>query len=301
MRNLLGSVGIVLCIGCISVYSFRPDWAISLTFVPAFFLLPLFVLPWIAKARLLRLIAALVSASFVALHVEESASLLRSFLPRPTLADCRLVISLNASGSVQAVYDALTLEPSAILLQESPRKDLLENCLVQFPDYRLAYGVDSSIVVRGEITDVQRGGRHTSARTRFGSASVELVSLRLQTSQLTGLGLAGWSRTRNRSLRESQRESLTAICSGLPATGPVILGGDFNVPAGDPVFRPLKSGFVDAFAGASRGWPNTVTQASPVHRIDQIWLRNWICILLQSRDVRGTDHRMVLAWVKPSL
>jgi endonuclease/exonuclease/phosphatase (EEP) superfamily protein YafD len=77
---------------------------------------------------------------------------------------------------------------------------------------------------------------------------------------------------------------------------PLIVGGDFNAPAGDAVFRLLRPRLRDAFAEAGCGWGNTIINDFPFARIDQIWIgRHWQAIAVQAQPSAHSDHRIVIA------
>jgi len=76
---------------------------------------------------------------------------------------------------------------------------------------------------------------------------------------------------------------------------PVILGGDFNLPAGDKLFRILPSRIRDTFRIAGRGWGDTLDNDVPFIRIDQIWCDDHFRpISTVVRKTVNSDHRMVV-------
>ncbi|MGD0111676.1 MAG: endonuclease/exonuclease/phosphatase family protein, partial [Armatimonadota bacterium] len=81
----------------------------------------------------------------------------------------------------------------------------------------------------------------------------------------------------------------------VPAGTPIILGGDFNAPAGDAVFSLLRPRLRDAFAEAGRGWGNTWSSTLPLVRIDQVWVsKEWRAVNVVARWAGPSDHRMVV-------
>jgi len=79
---------------------------------------------------------------------------------------------------------------------------------------------------------------------------------------------------------------------------PVILAGDFNLPAGYADVRPLREGFQDCFAARGSGWGATVPSRFPVYRIDLIFVpRDATVYHAQAVPTRFSDHRMTLAEV----
>ena len=76
---------------------------------------------------------------------------------------------------------------------------------------------------------------------------------------------------------------------------PFIIGGDFNAPGGDAVFRLFQPRFHDAFREGGTGWCNTILNEFPVLRIDQIWLsKHFQVVTTLARRTRYSDHRMVI-------
>jgi vancomycin resistance protein VanJ len=75
---------------------------------------------------------------------------------------------------------------------------------------------------------------------------------------------------------------------------PEILGGDFNTPVPDAVFKLLHR-FHDAHREAGRGWGNTAVNNLPIARPDQIWLKGLHAISVRAIRTQNSDHRLVLA------
>jgi hypothetical protein len=75
----------------------------------------------------------------------------------------------------------------------------------------------------------------------------------------------------------------------------VVLGGDFNAPQGDAVFRCLTPRLHDAFREGGRGWGDTITNDVPFLRIDQVWVsRVFRAVSVVTRRTRHSDHRFVV-------
>jgi endonuclease/exonuclease/phosphatase (EEP) superfamily protein YafD len=74
---------------------------------------------------------------------------------------------------------------------------------------------------------------------------------------------------------------------------PEIIGGDFNAPAGDGIYR-LLGRFRDAHRKAGRGWGNTALNALPFFRPDQIWLGRLLPLSSHAVRTVHSDHRMVV-------
>ena len=98
--------------------------------------------------------------------------------------------------------------------------------------------------------------------------------------------------------RRKRRNQLGVIAqriASLPLDLPVIVGGDFNAPQGDAVFRSLTPRLHDAFREGGRGWGDTVINELPFLRIDQVWVSGeFRAVNAVARKTRRSDHRMVV-------
>ena len=102
----------------------------------------------------------------------------------------------------------------------------------------------------------------------------------------------------NRVIRSNElNRSLSALKSG---TGfpdvPAILGGDFNAPPGDPVYRLLEKHFQDAQPSVGPRWGNTYHRRFPIMRIDRIHTTDHFTPVRCSTAIAArSDHRFVVA------
>lgn len=213
------------------------------------------------------------------------------------------IVSLNCAGSRSAVAEVVALRPDIVLIQESPGREPLVALAGELfgKDGNVLVGVDASIVARGAIEElavpdsVDLYAVHGRVRLTDGR-ELEVISLRLE-PPLVRIDL--WSadcwraQTANRQRRRKQLETILSAVSTSNNKLPLIVGGDFNAPPGDAVFQALKP-LDDAFGQAGRGWGNTIINAAPFLRIDQIWLSSELQALdVYSRKTRHSDHRMV--------
>lgn len=203
-------------------------------------------------------------------------------------------------------------QPDVVLLQEAPFRQQLSKLAADL------YGKDGgdiaspswdcAIVARGKITLRKTPHYFTQARVDLPDGhSVEVVSLHLRGAE-TRLSLhrkSTWQlharsrRARMKEMTDVQR-SILRHAPGQPC----ILGGDFNSPAGDRVGFALRGIYLDSFRTAGTGWGNTVMNAYPVHRIDQIWASAAALRPVRSVAVptEHSDHRMLvsdLVWKRP--
>ncbi len=231
----------------------------------------------------------------------------RTLRPGETANEARSirVVTLNCAATVQAAVEAAALEPDLLLLQESPSASQLETLCKELygEEGQMLWGPDCSILARGEVASIvspaAQRGECVLARVRLASG-VDLVvaSLRLHPVPLR---LDLWSPdcwrayTENRRIQRRQLQAIVNDASSHSDASLLILGGDFNAPAGDAVFDALPPELSDAFRTAGVGWGNTILNAWPVHRIDQIWAGSRLrAITAYAHATRHSDHRMVV-------
>jgi len=206
--------------------------------------------------------------------------------------------------------DIVRWNPDIVLLQEAPTyrvKYIADRLYDGTGDFR-GYA-NNGVVTRWRIT---REVRNPDPQFRFFNHNVtvrlpderlvEVVNLHLS-SAATDLRL--WDpdcwREHHRNRRNRRLEIAVALqilrdTAPFPGGRPVILGGDFNAPATDPLRRHLEPDFQDAFLAAGRGWGNTYHRRVPVLRIDQIHAsRHLTPARCRAVTTRHSDHRMVIA------
>ena len=219
------------------------------------------------------------------------------------------IVSLNCMQNLTAVSKVAQLRPDVVLLQESPGKQNMQELLTtHFPGYSLASTADTSMLVRGEVVPIE-------TETKLGSSSVftlvkldsgvqfHAVSLHLIHSprSVDLWNIETWRTFSDLSKqRRSQLIEIRAAIGETIGTAPTIIGGDFNAPARDTIFKWLKPKFQDGWAEAGRGWGKTSLNDYPVHRIDQIWATEHFKVVnVIAKKSKGSDHRMVIldAWL----
>jgi endonuclease/exonuclease/phosphatase (EEP) superfamily protein YafD len=215
------------------------------------------------------------------------------------------VVSLNCAGSTAAAAEVAAVEPDIVLLQESPPRAQLESLARELfgDDGHVLRGVDAAIVARGSIErrDLPRSAASHAVGARLhlaGSREVEVVSLRLEHG-LVRFDLWAPDCWREQTAnRRRRREQLATVLRGLDdvaADVPLIVGGDFNAPPGDAVYRLLTPRLRDSFAVGGRGWGNTIVNEYPFLRIDQVWVSDrFRAVDVFSSRTRHSDHRMVV-------
>lgn len=295
------------------LYRRQPDALAALTVIPAWCLLLAAIggLLWLVRRRRTwpwRL-ACLAWAIFGALCAGELEGLARSVLPirtgegEPGMVRLRIITINCAVGNVKALEEALALRPDLLLVQESPGlARLLDLARQHFDggDVR-ASGGDTAIIARGKLKPIwgQREDRFLQATWRLPEGPIlHVTSLRLAPPPVR---VDYWDRdcwmaqTERRRGHREQIERIVERLADVPPDRPVIVGGDFNCPAGDGATHPRRGRLSDTFESAGRGWGNTITRDFPFHRIDQIWVSADVTPLNVSVVYNSqTDHRTVV-------
>jgi hypothetical protein len=241
---------------------------------------------------------------FLFASADSPGSLLRMWLPTPRKEANLRIISLNCASNPAAAREALALYPDIILFQESPSHEDLDAIAQEFfgPGNHVYWGVDASIVSRGEVTPVVIPGpligNFVHASVQLEGSSFDVISLRLFPSvfRMDLWSTSCWQAFRaSRDTRRSELRKIVSYVKTIPAGAPLVLGGDFNAPPGDAVFRVLPQELSDSFHEAGRGWGGTIINDWPAIRIDQIWHTREIqprAVIAQKTQF--SDHRMVV-------
>ncbi len=317
LAYLIAGLAMLFLSGIGTLYVARPPGLDPVTIWPfAFWTLPAAVIAIVLLPLLRPRLTVLVAgyALLVTLVVSEEPRLVLRDLwrnPEPAIAAARAdgallrVVTMNTGGgNVRAIEDALAQGPDIILLQESPG-ELFVGRLTP-AGWDSAGWMDPAIMVRGRL-QADELPPHLAHFVYYGIAypdalggrtPVAVLSTRLMLPLLRAeLWRPGTWREAAK-VRDLRATSMAQIAAQIRAWGemPIIAGGDFNTPAGDSLFVPLRAtGLTDAFGAAGTGWPNTITSDFPVARIDQVWVSDHF------RPLAGrviftphSDHRMVV-------
>jgi endonuclease/exonuclease/phosphatase (EEP) superfamily protein YafD len=190
-----------------------------------------------------------------------------------------------------------------VLLQESPSSNDVSRLAQEWfgNEGDFLVGWDCSIIARGRLSrlSASKTVQFTLARLALPQGkNVEVASLRLS-PPLTRLDLwlpACWrAHLEDRLVRKRQMQQMVDRLPHFKADIPVIVGGDFNCPAGDAVSRLLKPLLKDTFREAGTGWGNTGINEFPISRPDQIWVsQDFLTITAWAVKTHHSDHRMVV-------
>ena len=312
--------------GIVSAYARRWDHAAALTVFPFW--------AWCLLGALLGLVSWLfyrqrwvlgVMALWIVTMVigsDETKPLLRlrADLPQPGVPQnfngekMLRVVSLNCHYmNPICAEEVLPWHPDIVLLQEAPSPAALEGLARRlYPDGKskhLIGGYEVAVLTRGEVqafvATVQQMSTPTIMRELpctilLDGKKIHVVCVHLQ-GAVTDVGLhrlSTWdSHYRNRlSRREEMKDVRRYLEIQKTMEGaPIVIGGDFNAPAGDAVFRELIPEFTDAFAAVGSGWGDSFPNKTPLLRIDHIYA-NQRLQPMRARTVQtvNSDHRMLV-------
>jgi len=216
------------------------------------------------------------------------------------------VVSLNcAGGNEKAATEVADYHPDIVLFEETPLRPIIQRIAPKIlgPEAEHFSGSDVTIVTAGKLTPVTMENAESApfshARVRLPSGlEVEVFAVRLHPY---GIRVDVWSpgcwreQIQNRKLQRQQFQWLAREVEKVPADVPVILGGDFNLPAGDKLFRILDGRIHDTFYTAGHGWGDTLANDIPFVRIDQIWCDgHFRTVSTTVHPTVNSDHRMVV-------
>ncbi len=318
-RVYLSVVSIAAWVVLTALYALRPAGVDPITIWPFWFWsLPAMALSLFGiscRNRQWGVVGAALWLLVTPLIAEEPAMLLRSLTrpeawsPHQTGTDgaCVRVITLNcAGGNPDAAIEALSYCPDIVLLQEAPGVNELRKVLAACPGWMMASSQDPAILARGSVRplDVPLGERGTVCASVITLAGIkpptELMTLSTRLT-LPELAYEFWhpitwlKAAHARAAREQQMAIVARYARAWTRQSPTIVGGDFNAPAGDSLYAPLRGCLRDAFAEGGSGWPNTIINETPFSRIDQVWISDHFRVK-GGRAVRtgSSDHRMVI-------
>jgi endonuclease/exonuclease/phosphatase (EEP) superfamily protein YafD len=225
-------------------------------------------------------------------------------LKRPPPAGTIRIASLNCASSASAAAEVMAFRPDIVLLQESPPSNKVAQFAREwFGDAALfVAGLDCAIISRYPLKPIDERPpvHYTRALVAVSDNREFLVtSLRL-TPPLGAMDL--WNPATWRAYREDRRlrrQQLRSVLDAHPARPdlPAIIGGDFNAPAGDGIYRLLHE-YRDSHRVAGQGWGGTALNTMPFFRPDQIWLHGLTPIASRAVRTVHSDHRMVVTDVK---
>ncbi|TAE77230.1 MAG: hypothetical protein EAZ84_04990 [Verrucomicrobia bacterium] len=321
-------IGLSLALHLLTVFAFarQPDRLAAFTVIPIWmwgaaglgFSISAF---WFLRAPL-SLIVTGVWALTLLLGSDEARVIAHVGTPAPQQGNAGLaegrplirVLTLNCghfsyAGGADLATDLRRWDPDLVLLQEVHPHQVrhIADLLYQGRgDYRIyaTNGVVTRWSILREVNPAPTGFRIQQVSVRKPDGfEFEVANLHLA-SAATDLRL--WRRDcwrthhANRQLRRKELGIALSILSETATGRPIILGGDFNAPPGDPLKNLLQPDFEDAFVAAGTGWGNTYQRRIPFHRIDQIHsTAQFRALRCAAITTRRSDHRMVVADLLP--
>jgi endonuclease/exonuclease/phosphatase family metal-dependent hydrolase len=214
----------------------------------------------------------------------------------------RVITANCAGGNADVAAEALEYEPDIVLLQESPSEPELQRILERHPGYSLVSGYDASTIARGDLEELPVEQDHlgflTIAEAMLGDRPVTVMNTRLL---LPYCDIDLWRPAAWRAAgegfraREAQMDAIAHYIQEIKPNTPLIVGGDFNSPPGDSLFRKLRPRLRDSFPEAGIGLGNTIINDIPISRIDQVWVSQHFRVhSVLARRTEHSDHRLVL-------
>lgn len=230
------------------------------------------------------------------------------FMNQDTLRVCTLNWGgkLHSREEVEAqAKKVASYRPDILFLQEVhpwQAKVIADSLYAGGGDYRT--GSDSAVLTRWKIhLAVHNPMQHSQQLTVKlpGGRYIDCVNFHLR-SATTDMRLWRRSCWRTHSLNRKLRRrevfyslALLKKTTNFP-TRPVIVAGDFNAPATDPLHDLLRHDFIDSFAKAGTGWANTWHRRIPLHRIDYIYTTPLLnAVRSHTVVVPASDHRMLVS------
>ncbi len=304
-----------LCAGVALCYWFQPDGLAALTLVPIWFwLVPALVLARLGYERSRRALVGAVLLSWLLVVVVgdgELQHLVRFRRPSSEAwsaarrqGKAMRVVTLNCRmGNAAAAAEVADYDPDIVLLQESPGREQVEQLARELfgSEGEFLRSADTSILARGRVAAIPNPQAIHFVHAEVALANgleAEVVCLRLNPpiSRVDFWSPGFWRDHRDNRIRH--RRELRAVMKSLRSrdeTSPVIVGGDFNAPAGDGAFEPLAPRLHDTFREGGQGWGKTGTNEFPLFRVDQIWAsRNLRAETVMARKTKHSDHRLVV-------
>jgi vancomycin resistance protein VanJ len=309
-------VSLLLCVGMGAIYVARPVSLSALTLYPVWSWagvgLFLAVFGASRRKRWRSVVVFAAWALYLGFLAEEPRGLITMFRHWPTAEWQQAetegrgirVVSMNCGANAETgLAEAMEYEPDVVLMQEAPLPPDFPSVLARYSDYTGVRHGGLAIVARGEVTDreAQVGSPVKAMSVHIDLGERELVAVCAHLS-IPYRGMDFWRRAAREEAAERHRQrsgdmELVAACVGeVDASIPLIVGGDFNTPAGDPVYRILPDRLHDAFREGGIGFCKTKSNNKPVFRIDQIWVDSrFRASGVVSRKTEASDHRMVIA------
>jgi endonuclease/exonuclease/phosphatase (EEP) superfamily protein YafD len=301
-RDAALGLSVVLCAATALAYYWRADWYAGVTIWPVWFWavlgVVLLAVGWRKGRHLWAGCGCTMWIGYVLAFSDSPSALIR----RPhqyTHGQSMRVVSLNCAGEAAAAAEVAVYQPDFVLLQESPpTREAVEALGLSLfgKDAAVVWTPDVSILGRAPAVSLDLPRTVRAVGLRRGDLVV--VSLRLSPHLMwADVWSMKWWRD-HVEVQESQRKELRQILDAVrerASAKPLILGGDFNAPADNAIYRVLRPSLHDSFHEGGVGWGNTLLNGLPMWRIDQVWIsEQFHARVVQSHKTLHSDHRMVI-------
>jgi endonuclease/exonuclease/phosphatase (EEP) superfamily protein YafD len=211
------------------------------------------------------------------------------------------VVTLNCASSTLAAGEVVKIQPDIVLLQESPTSNQVAELAREWFGDSASFiaGFDCSIISRYPLKSVdKRPAAHSTrgilALPEKRELLVTCLRLKPPLGRMDLWNPAAWrAYTDDRRLRRRELRALLAE-EFAQRELPEIVGGDFNAPAGDAIYKLLHD-YHDSHRTAGHGWGNTALNTIPAFRPDQIWLKDLSAVSSHGVRTVHSDHRMVVS------
>ena len=309
LQIIAPSISLLLCLAITFIFRLQPDAFAAVLVLPRWlWIVPglLFAaLGWTRQRGRFAYLAALLWMLYALFFVQEFRRLVRWKTASDQNADLR-VISLNCNGGNEAAAaEVKDFHPDLVFFEESPLRPLVQKMATNLlgTNAESFCSSDVSLIAKGHITPLpvenSASAPFIHARVEFPSGLVaEVFVVRLQPYNIRA---DLWSpdcwqkQSAIRKIQRSQFEWIEREVEKVPKDVPIILGGDFNLPAGDKLFRILNPRLRDTFRETGGGWGDTLDNNLPILRIDQIWCdSHFKSAATFAQPTANSDHRMVI-------
>jgi endonuclease/exonuclease/phosphatase (EEP) superfamily protein YafD len=254
----------------------------------------------------------------VLIFADETRPVLRSWqakpepgmpAPAPDGSRVRRIITLNCKVGIfhpSAPREVMAWQPDVVLFQETAQPAVLQKVAEELyggnPFDHALGNWECGIITRGKIISRGMGvvPNTVSATIQFDDGKMlDVTSVHLHGAE-TDVRLYKretlLKHALNRLTHRAELQQVLTVRTMMNGPQAALIGGDFNAPAGDSIFRLLTAaGFKDGIGEAGSGWPNTYPNQAPVLRIDHLW-GNERLVPVRGRTVKSahSDHRMVI-------
>lgn len=280
------------------LYVVRPDWAQTIHWWPMAIWTPVVLLPFLSLRfrPLVRPFLLALAVWGTLLHGVREPSALVVMPVRPKAAEEFRIVSLNcAGGTVDAAREAFAQGADLVLLEEVGSREEFAAAGTKAGYPYLSWSVDDAVFSKRPLSDPSKAMDFAAGTVELGGHRLRVVALRLLPPVFR---LDAWSPDCWREYAEdarARRARIAELLAEARASGPCLMGGDFN--ATNPrLVTDNRPEMAEAGRAVGHGWRGTGTNDFPFAWVDQIWATpevRWTQAFVQK--TQNSDHRMVVA------